>query len=142
MPLKLRSVFMGVAFVLGAQVLHGQTIVTVDRPPELKAVRARYYPKAQRKEAGRVQLTFIVDTSGRVDSASISVVQASDPAFIDAAILTALAGEYRPGIALGQAVRVQVMQTITFTPGAVNCGVVITTLLEPQCADSTTRRWP
>jgi TonB family protein len=117
-------------------------VLTLDRPPQFVKVHARYHPQAQRSSSGRVDLQFVIDTSGRAERHSIRVIQVSDSAFIEAAILTVLAAEYHPGIARGHPVRVQVRQSITFKKDEMDCRVVITTLLEPQCADSTTRRWP
>jgi len=93
------------------------TMLEVDRMVErYEASAAPVYPpklSALGKE-GRVQATFVVDTTGRVDVASVQVLASDDPEFSES-VLTAL-GEMRfhPATRGGRAVRQLVEQRFNF----------------------------
>ncbi|MGH7511946.1 MAG: energy transducer TonB [Gemmatimonadales bacterium] len=93
------------------------TILEVDRMVErYEASAAPIYPpklSALGKE-GRVQATFVVDTTGQVDMASVEVLASDDPAFSES-VRTAL-GEMRfhPATRHGRAVRQLVGQRFNF----------------------------
>jgi TonB family protein len=63
---------------------------------------------------GLVQAIYVVDTTGRVDTATIQVVRSDDPRFTES-VRTALAGmRFRPATRGGKAVRQQVQQQFRF----------------------------
>jgi len=135
---------LGVAVILAAPALAAQTSTPGpgpgDRLPVLQTSQVRYHPKGLEDRDGFVLLQFIVDTGGRVDSASIQVVRATDGRFIAAARLMALAARYTPGIERGAPARIMIQQPYRFTGGEVRCAYVVTATGHPQCADSTTAR--
>jgi hypothetical protein len=106
------------------------------RPPSLKETRVRYYPQALLDSAGKVALKFIVDSAGHPEPGSIEVTKASDSAFVEAARLTVLAQEYRPGSDHGRSVRANWSDEIRFKPGKMSCAVVLTSHGPPLCVDS------
>lgn len=75
------------------------------------------YPELLRQAGiqGRVLLEAIVDTTGRVDAASIHVVYATNPAFIEGARDAIRASLFRPGRVGGRVVRVRVRIPFEFT---------------------------
>jgi protein TonB len=82
----------------------------VDDPPVLLAGRIPAYPELLRQAGveGRVVLEAVVDTLGRVEAGSITVVAATHLAFV-ASARQALAGAlFRPARVGGRAVRVRV----------------------------------
>jgi TonB family protein len=93
------------------------TVLQVDRMVErYEASAAPIYPprlSAAGKE-GRVQASFVVDTTGRVDMASVQVLASDDPEFTES-VRTAL-GEMRfhPAMRGGRAVRQLVEQRFSF----------------------------
>lgn len=99
----------------------GQTYLEaqLDDPPVPVAgsVVPRYPPALKSAGiGGTVSLQFIVDTSGRVEAASIQVLQSTQKMF-EAAAREAVAKElFRPGKMHGQAVRVLVSQKLNFNP--------------------------
>jgi TonB family protein len=68
------------------------------------------YPELLRQAGvqGRVLLEAVVDTTGRVQAQSISVVLASNPGFVAPARQALLATLFRPAMIGGQAVRMRV----------------------------------
>jgi protein TonB len=82
----------------------------VDDPPVLLAARIPAYPEQLRQAGieGRVVLEAVVDTLGRVEAGSMTVVAGTHPAFV-ASARQALAGAlFRPGRVRGHAVRVRI----------------------------------
>ena len=75
------------------------------------------YPELLRQAGvqGRVVLEAVVDTTGRVDAASIHVIYATNPGFIAGARAALAASLFRPGRVGGQAVRVRVRIPFEFT---------------------------
>ncbi|MFI5235072.1 MAG: energy transducer TonB [Gemmatimonadales bacterium] len=75
------------------------------------------YPESARlmRQPGRVRLSFVVDTVGRVEPASVRVISATDLIFAPNAIHAVLNEQFRPGrMKDGQAVRVLVTQQLDF----------------------------
>ncbi len=85
-------------------------------PPELLWAPTLAYPLAARTAGrqGRVFVKFVLDTTGRVDLATLTVLL-SDGADFEASVRALLArAEYRPARVYGQAVRVVIQQPFTF----------------------------
>lgn len=76
------------------------------------------YPTALRGRnvEGRVVLRFVVRCTGRADSTTVAVIQATDAAFIRPAINVVLRSEYRPAVVRGQKVAVPLEQVVRFKP--------------------------
>ncbi len=78
---------------------------------------APVYPLRMLKEGieGTVLTRFIIDSTGRVDSVSVEVLRATDPAFAES-VRVALAGMlFSPAVVAGHAVRQLVEQRFEFT---------------------------
>ena len=92
------------------------TADSVDDPVEILAQAPVRYPPdlAQAAIAGRVELEFVVDTSGRVERDSFRTLVSSRPEFEAAARAAILDTRYRPARARGHAVRQLVRQTLSF----------------------------
>jgi TonB family protein len=93
------------------------TELEVDRMVErYESSAAPIYPpklSAMGKE-GRVQATFVVDTTGTVDMRSVRILESNDPEFT-ASVRTALEGmRFRPATRGGRAVRQLVEQRFNF----------------------------
>lgn len=90
----------------------------VDDPPQLISAGPMRYPEVLRAAgiAGRVVVTFVVDTTGHPDPSSINVVTTPHQGFNNATKELVSKSVYRPGKVRGQAVAVLVRQTINFTP--------------------------
>jgi TonB family protein len=81
-------------------------------PPELSA----------RGTEGKVETAYVVDTTGRVDTTSIRVMQSDDPRFTES-VRTALAEtRFRPAKRAGKAVRQLVQQRFRFKLAATSGG--------------------
>jgi len=107
------------AFGVGARPSMGEEPLTaqvVDEPVVVLRQPAPRYPPglAQAGIAGRVELEYIVDTTGRAEERSLRTLTATHPAFEAAARASVLASRYRPA-RLGGTVRQLVRQTLTFT---------------------------
>lgn len=90
--------------------------IETDRPPApLELVAPRYPPAlAQAGITGRVVAQFVVDTSGRVEPASIVILETAHSDFV-APVREALGrAAFRPGLFRGAPVRVLVRQSIAF----------------------------
>jgi TonB family protein len=111
----------------------------LEQLPRLKASPIHYYPKNARKRPGRVVLQFVVDSTGRAESGSMTVLSATDSTFVEAAKLTILAAVFEPGRAKGHPVATFVNLGVNFKPGQQKCAFVVTPLLDPQCVDSTAK---
>jgi TonB family protein len=82
-------------------------------PPELSA----------RGTEGKVEAAYVVDTTGRVDTATIQVMQSDDPRFTES-VRTALAEtRFRPAKRAGKAVRQLVQQRFRFKLAPTSGGV-------------------
>ncbi len=69
---------------------------------------------AQARVPGTVQLSYVVDTTGRVESGSVSTIASSHPAFEAAAREAVLESRFKPARLQGRPVRQLVSQTISF----------------------------
>lgn len=89
----------------------------VDEPPERLSGPDPRYPEMLRQAGieGSVVLEFVIDTSGRVEESSIKIIQSTNRAFEGPARDVIRRSLYRPGRVRGQAVRVLVQQSISFT---------------------------
>jgi len=93
------------------------TELEVDRMVErYESSAAPIYPPrlAAMGKEGRVQATFVVDTSGTVDMSSVHILESNDPEFTES-VRTALgAMRFRPATRGGRAVRQLVEQRFNF----------------------------
>lgn len=89
----------------------------VDEPPERISGPAPRYPEMLRQAGveGSVILSFVIDTTGRVEPNSIEVIQSTNRAFEGPAREVIVRSRYRPGRVRGTPVRVLVQQSISFT---------------------------
>jgi protein TonB len=78
------------------------------------------YPTAllQARTRGRVVVEFVVDTLGKVEERSITVVTATNTAFADAARVAAARGRFAPAVLNRRRVRQLVRIGLDFDPGA------------------------
>ncbi len=88
----------------------------VEEPPALLAGPAPAYPEALRRAgiAGRVVVEAVVDTLGRAEPRSVSIVTTPHPGFVAPARDYVLRALFRPGCEHGRAVRVLVRLPIDF----------------------------
>ena len=73
-------------------------------PPELSA----------RGTEGQVQAAYVVDTTGRVDTTTIQVMQSDDPRFTESVRVALSETRFRPAKRAGKAVRQLVQQRFRF----------------------------
>lgn len=78
---------------------------TPDLPPELDPATPQ-----------RLVLSFILDTAGRVDLCTVTVLQHTDDAWTDAVAVVLPHIRYRPGRLGARPVRVEVQQAFTYHP--------------------------
>jgi TonB family protein len=92
------------------------TAESVDDPVEvLEQLPLRYPPAlAQAGITGRVELEYVVDTTGRAEPGSLRVLATTHPEFEAAARVTVLGSRYRPARLHGRVVRQLVRQTLRF----------------------------
>ena len=90
----------------------------VDDPPVLLSAGPMRYPEVLRAAgiAGRVTVSFVVDTTGHPEVSSIKVLSTPHPGFNNAATELVAKSVFRPGKSHGQMVRVLVQQNINFAP--------------------------
>lgn len=89
-----------------------------DPPVPVSGTGQLRYPPALQSAGigGEVTLTFVVDTSGRVESGTVQVVKSTHPAFEPPAREAVAKELFKPGKLHGQAVRVMVSQRLVFNP--------------------------
>ena len=73
-------------------------------PPELSA----------RGTEGKVEAAYVVDTTGRVDTSTIRVMQSDDPRFTESVRAALAETRFRPAKRAGKAVRQLVQQRFRF----------------------------
>jgi len=85
--------------------------------PEVLSGPLPRYPELLRQAGvqGRVILEAIVDTTGRVEPASVTIVSATNPAFVEPARRALLATLFRPAEVGGQATSMRVRIPFEFT---------------------------
>lgn len=94
----------------------------LDTPPRLASqemtarLLARSYPPALKRAGvtGSVQLEFVVDSAGRVEPASVRVLDATSEELAAAARSVAADIRFRPGVRQGQRVRAVVSLPIAY----------------------------
>jgi protein TonB len=93
------------------------TTLGVDERPRRISGPLPRYPELLRQAGveGTVVLEFVVDTLGRVEEATITVVRATNQAFVAPAVVVITESLFRPGRVRGRAVRVLVRQSVGFT---------------------------
>lgn len=104
--------------LLGLLALSGEN--EVEEPASVLAPGRLRYPPALEAAglAGRVELEFVVDTTGRVEPSSIVVIASTAEAFVEAARSAVLDTRFRPARAHGIHVRQLVRQSLVFmVPG-------------------------
>lgn len=89
----------------------------VDEPPRLLTAPRPEYPALLRDAGitGRVLLQAVIDTTGRVDPASVKVVQSPNPGFENSSRMWILKALFRPARISGRAVRVLVNMPLDFS---------------------------
>jgi len=89
----------------------------VDEPPVMLSHPAINYPEVLRLAGieGRVLVEAVLDTLGRIESASPRISQSPNPLFDREALAVVLGSRYRPGRVDGHAVRVRIRVPVTFS---------------------------
>jgi protein TonB len=87
-----------------ASVTEFQRLVNDGYPEEMK----------KRRMGGIAEVSFVVDASGKVEPGSVEVVDATQPAFGEAAKKALLQAGFKPGKVSGNAVRTQVSLPIVY----------------------------
>jgi TonB family protein len=91
----------------------------VDDPVRALDTQSPKYPRALEMAGipGRVVLTFVVDTAGKVETSTLTVIEATDSAFAQSSRDAIMATRFAPARIRGQAVRQLVRQTHLFRSG-------------------------
>jgi protein TonB len=89
----------------------------LDEPAQVIFQPAPRYPAILEEAgvSGAVALQFVIGPQGKVEPASVEVMQSTDSAFIQAALESILQTSFRPARFRGHAVRQLATQTIRFT---------------------------
>jgi len=89
----------------------------LDEPAQVMFQPAPRYPSVleQAGVSGIVAVQFVIGPQGKVEPASVDVIQSTDSAFIQAALESILQSSFRPARFRGHAVRQLATQTIRFT---------------------------
>ncbi len=87
-----------------ASVTNFQRIVSEGYPEDLK----------RRRMGGIAEIAFVVDATGKVEPGSVEVVDATQPAFGEAAKKALLQAGFKPGKVSGNAVRTKVSLPIVY----------------------------
>jgi len=98
------------------------TLAEVDTKPSLASMSsfqrivAEGYPEDMRRRrlGGIAELAFVVDASGKVEPSSVEIVDATQPAFGEAAKRALLQTGFNPGKVSGSAVRTKVSLPIVY----------------------------
>ncbi len=98
------------------------TLAEVEVRPSLSSVQAfqrlvsEGYPEdlRRRRMGGIAEVAFIVDATGKVEPSSVEVVDATQPAFGEAAKKALLQSGFKPGKVSGTAVRTKVSLPIVY----------------------------
>jgi protein TonB len=86
-----------------------------ERVQQISIPTPRYPPVMQQAGIqGRVELQYVVDTTGHAEPGSVKVLRSSNKAFEEPAREAILKGVFKPGRVRGKAVRVLVQQAIAF----------------------------
>ena len=98
------------------------TLAEVETKPSLASVQnfqrivSEGYPAdlRQRRMGGIAEIAFVVDATGKVEPASVEIVDATQPAFGEAAKKALLQAGFKPGKVGGNAVRTKVSLPIVY----------------------------
>jgi protein TonB len=98
------------------------TLAEVETKPSLASVAtfqrmvAESYPEdmKRRRMGGIAEIMFIVDATGKVEPGSVQLVDATQPAFGEAAKKALLQAGFKPGKVAGNPVRTQVSLPIVY----------------------------
>ena len=85
-----------------------------DEPARVTRIGKPQHPKELIDKPGRVELQFVIDTTGRLEPCTISAETASDVRFVPAALAAIQCMRFTPARQRGRAVRVIVRQTVSF----------------------------
>lgn len=111
------SVFTGLEAGLKADPARVHSIETIDEPPERISSPPLEYPRMMQQAGieGLVTVQAIVDTTGRAERESITVVTSTNSTFEGAAKRLIARSLFRPGRVAGTPVRVMIQITVHFT---------------------------
>ncbi len=108
----------GIVGGTGPVEITGETFLEaqVDEPPTRLSGPEPRFPPAMKAAGipGRVELQFVVDKDGKVETGSLKVLSSTNPAFEEPAKEAILKSVYRPGKVKGTPVRVLVQQAVSF----------------------------
>lgn len=98
------------------------TLAEVETKPSLASVAtfqrivSEGYPEdlKRRRMGGIAEIAFVVDATGKVEPASVEVIDATQPAFGEAAKRALLQAGFKPGKVSGNAVRTKVSLPIVY----------------------------
>jgi periplasmic protein TonB len=131
-PSRIRFTLAAAAFasiaVLAPATLRAQdasrtyTLAEVETKPSLASVAtfqrivSEGYPEdlKRRRMGGIAEVAFVVDASGKVEPSSVEVIDATQPAFGEAAKRALLQAGFKPGKVSGNAVRTKVSLPIVY----------------------------
>jgi len=105
-----------------AQEARTYTLAEVETKPSLSSVTtfqrvvSEGYPEdlKRRRMGGIAEVSFVVDASGKVEPSSVEVVDATQPAFGEAAKRALLVTGFKPGTVSGSPVRTKVSLPIVY----------------------------
>jgi len=108
--------------VVMAQEARTYTLAEVETKPSLASVAtfqrvvSEGYPEdlKRRRMGGIAEVSFVVDASGKVEPSSVEVVDATQPAFGEAAKRALLQTGFKPGTVSGSPVRTKVSLPIVY----------------------------
>jgi protein TonB len=88
----------------------------VDQLPELRGSMNPLYPERLKRAgvSGSVQVEYVILPNGRADSASVRVIDSTEPEFTTSVIRAVLSASFKPARRQGRPVPVLVQQTIRF----------------------------
>ncbi len=86
----------------------------LDEPPGLVSAGPRSVPSGLEGQPGRVELQFVVDTTGLVDPCTMTAGESSDTRFLKAAVNMIRWSKFTPGRKGGRKVRALVKQGVSF----------------------------
>lgn len=91
----------------------------LDDPVQVISIPSPRYPPVLQSAgiAGRVELQYVVDTTGHAEPNSFKVLKTTHPAFVEPAKEAISKGVFKPAKFKGQAVRQLVQQAISFKVG-------------------------
>ena len=85
---------------------------SVAEPPRIRRVGRFVVPQRLSGLPARVELQFVIDTTGQVAPCSMTVLRATDPRFVPAAVQTVESMEFLPAHDAGQLISAWTVQPI------------------------------